>query len=288
VIIDCHNHPDWHGHDLTKFLANMDRHGIAVTWLLSWECPEDEYDTSYNHVIPGGPGGPIPFSRVLSYVERAPTRFVPGYCPDPRRPDAIDRLKAAVAIYGVRLCGELKLRMCYDNPDALRLYRYCGEAGLPVTVHIDYEFDTGRTYPRPNWWYGGGIDAFARALRACPGTTFLGHAPGFWAHISGDDKATKAAYPDGEVAPGGKLVDLLRTCPNLCCDISAGSGCRALSRDKKHARQFLLEFQDRVLYGRDWFDNAHQELLAELDLPPAVLDKIYRGNASRLVPPATT
>ncbi len=39
MIIDAHNHPDWHGHDLAKFLANMDANGIDVTWLLSWEAP---------------------------------------------------------------------------------------------------------------------------------------------------------------------------------------------------------------------------------------------------------
>ena len=287
MIIDCHNHPDWHGHDLPRFLANMDQHGIAVTWLLSWECPEDEYDPSYNHVIPAGPDGPIPFARVLSYVERAPDRFVPGYCPDPRRPDAIDRLQAAVEIYGVRICGELKLRLVYDDPDALRMYRYCGTARLPVTVHIDYEFETGKGYPRPNWWYGGGLEAFARALRACPETVFLGHAPGFWAHISGDDKASKEPYPEGKVLPGGRLIDLLRSCPNLMCDISAGSGRNALARDKGFAQEFVLEFQDRILYGRDWFDNAHQELLAELELPATVVEKIQSGNASRLVPLTT-
>ena len=287
MIIDVHNHPDWHGHNLDKFIANMDRYGIAVTWLLSWECRDDEYDPSYNHVVPAGEGGPIPFSRVISYVERAPTRFIPGYCPDPRRPDAIDRLKAGVEIYGVRVCGELKLRMCYDDPDALRMYRYCGKAGLPVTVHIDYEFETGRAYPRPNWWYGGGFDAFERAVRACPDTVFLGHAPGFWAHISGDDKATSAAYPEGEVLPGGKLPALLRQCSNLWCDISAGSGRNAFARDKRFALDFISEFQDRILYGRDWFDDAHQELLRELELGTAVLDKIYSGNALRLVPLAS-
>jgi predicted TIM-barrel fold metal-dependent hydrolase len=285
VIVDAHNHPDWHGHDLARFVANMDQYGIALTWLLTWECPEDEYDPSYNNVVPAGPDGPIPLARVLSYVERAPGRFVPGYCPDPRRPDAIDRLKAAVDIWGVRVCGELKLRMMYDNPDALRLYRHCGKAGLPVTVHIDYEFETGHAYPRPSWWYGGGIEAFARAVQACPDTVFLGHAPGFWAHISGDDKAAKEIYPEGAVAPGGRLIELLRQHPNLFCDLSAGSGRTALARDKAHARDFLVEFQDRVLFGRDWFDNAHQELLAELGLPRGALQKIHSGNALRLVPP---
>lgn len=285
MIIDAHNHPDWHGHDLAKFLANMDANGIDVTWLLTWEAPPDEVDPTYTYAVPqGGVGGPIPFARVLSYVERAPGRFVPGFCPDPRRPDAIDRLKAMKEIYGVRVCGELKLRMMYDDWDALRLYRFCGKEGLPVTVHLDYEFDTGRTYPRPNWWYGGGIESFERAVRACPDTVFLGHAPGFWAHISGDDQYGKAAYPKGPIVAGGKLVAMMRQYPNLWCDLSAGSGWNALDRDHAFAREFLDEFQDRVLYARDYFDARHRELLDGLGLAAGLLGKIYAGNALRLVP----
>ena len=49
-IIDAHNHPDWHAHDFTKYLANMARYNIDKTWLLSWEAPITEYDPSYNTV----------------------------------------------------------------------------------------------------------------------------------------------------------------------------------------------------------------------------------------------
>jgi len=284
MIIDAHNHPDWHGHNLDRFLQNMAQYNIDRTWLLTWECPSDEYDPKNNRACPGDATGPIPFSRVLSYGERAPAKFVLGYAPDPRRPEAIDRLQAAIDIYGVRLYGELKLRMMYDNPDALRMFRFCGEKGLPVTVHIDYEFDTGSNYPRPNWWYGGGIEAFERAVGACPETIFVGHAPGFWAHISGDDLFDQEPYPSGEVVPGGKLPEMFRQYPNLYADLSAGSGLNALQRDPEFARGFLLEFQDRLLYGRDYFDNRLQEFLNSLDLSDEVLAKIYAGNALRLVP----
>ena len=285
MIIDCHNHPDWHGHDLKSFIANMDRYGIDKTWILSWEAPVDEYDpASTNCFPPTGNKQPISFERCVSYIERAPERFIPGYAPDPRDPFSIDKLRSAVSIYGVRVYGELKLRMMYDNPDAVRMFRVCGELGLPVIVHIDYEFDRGSRYPRPNYWYGGGIEAFGRALLLCPDTTFLGHAPGFWAHISGDDQFDKEAYPKGPVLPGGRLVELMHRHPNLYCDISAGSGHNALSRDKTFTRTFLTDFQDRVLYGRDYFDNIHQELLNSLGLEPEVLDKIYYKNALKLVP----
>jgi hypothetical protein len=286
-IIDAHNHPDWHGYNLERFLANMAQYGIEKTWLFSWECPTDEYDPTYNHVFVRNPDSyPIPFANCLAYKRQAPDKFVLGYAPDPRRPDAIDQLEAAVAIHGVRLYGELKLRMMYDNPDALRMYRFCGSRGLPVTVHIDYEFDTGRKYPRPNWWYGGGIEPFERAVRACPETIFIGHAPGFWAHISGDDQYDKAAYPTGPVLPGGKLSQMLRAYPNLYADLSAGSAFTALSRDRAFALDFLLEFQDRLFFARDYFDSRMQDFLNSLDLPEDVQAKLFAGNALRLVPDA--
>ncbi len=286
MIIDAHNHPDWHAHNLDKFLANMAQYNIDVTWLLSWECPKDEYDPNYIYVTTPymGSESPMPFSRCLSYKERAPEKFVLGFAPDPRRPDAIDQVQSAIDLYGVQVYGELKLRMMYDDLDAIRMYRFCGKKGLPVTVHIDYEFDRGTKYPRPNYWYGGGIEPFERAVRACPETIFLGHAPGFWAHISGDGKHDKESYPKGPVAPGGKLPEMLRTCPNLYCDLSAGSGLNAISRDREFGKDFLLEFQDRILYARDYFDHEHQTYLNSLDLPKDVLDKIYFKNALKLVP----
>ncbi|MEN6356171.1 MAG: amidohydrolase family protein [Armatimonadota bacterium] len=286
MIIDAHNHPDWHGHNLDRFLKNMDDHNIDITWLLSWETPADEHDPAFLPVLPpeAGTDCAISFDRCISYAERAPGRFILGYTPDPRKPDAIDKLDAAIRIYGVRICGELKFRMMYDNPDALRMFRFCGEKGLPVIVHLDYEFETYAKYPRPNYWYGGGIEALERAVKACPDTIFLGHAPGFWAHISGDDKFDKEPYPTGKVEPGGKLIDMLDTYPNLYCDISSGSGCNALSRDPEFGRQFLIDYSDRILYARDYFDNKHQEFINSLDLPKEVTNQIYSGNALKLVP----
>ncbi len=287
-IIDAHNHPDWHGHNLEKFVANMDRYGISRTWLFSWECGPGEYSPAYKSVIPaqilGSNYGPIPFSRCLSYAERCPERFVLGYCPDPRRPDACDQLLAAHNIYGAKVCGELKVRMMYDNPDCIRLCRLAGELGMPVTFHLDY--DRRATYKDP-WgeWFGGTIDSIERLLQACPNTNFLGHAPGFWIHISCDDLWKTAGYSPvpAKVLPGGRVPELLKKYPNLYCDLSAGSGCAALRRDPEFAVKFLTEFQDRVLYARDYFDNQHQEFYSTLNLPKTVLEKMYHGNAEKLV-----
>lgn len=65
----------------------------------------------------------------------------------------------------------------------------------------------------------------------------------------------KEHYPSGKVLPGGKLIEMLHTYPNLYCDLSTGSGLNALKRDSEFAKKIILEFQDRLLYGRDYFDN---------------------------------
>jgi len=283
-IIDTHNHPDWHGHDLDAMLANMDAHGIAKTWLLTWEAPADECDPSYTASTPAWTeAGPLPFASALSYVQRAPDRFVLGYAPDPRRPDALDRLRGAVEVFGVRVYGELKLRMMYDNPDAIEIYRFCGEHGLPVVVHLDYAYDRDSRYPRPNYWYGGGIAAFERALAACPETVFLGHGPGFWAHISDDELYLTESYPKGPVVPEGILVRMMATHPNLWCDLSAGSALNALSRDLEYTRGFLTRFADRITFARDCFDGRMAAHLNSLELPDDVREAIFHGNAERLV-----
>ena len=124
-------------------------------------------------------------------------------------------------------------------------------------------------------------------MAACPDTVFIGHAPGFWAHISGGDGYLKEPYPSGPILPSGELLRVMRAHPNLHADTSGVSGWNALNRDHAFAREFLLEFQDRILYGRDMFDTTHRDLLDQLSLPGPVREKIFSGNALRLVPLAT-
>lgn len=284
MIIDDHNHAYYHGTNCASMLENMDRYHIDKTWLLAWEVPENEWDPETSWAFTRATkDAAVPLTACLEYMEKAPDRFILGYAPDPRDPYALNRLKAAQKSYGVKVCGEVKLRMMYDNPDALRLYRLAGELGMPVLMHFDYEYEKGRMFPRPSWWYGGDIDTLERVLRACPETSFIAHAPGFWAHISGDELYKTQQYPEGPVLPGGRITELLRKYPNLYCDMSAGSGCRALSRDLSFTERFLTEFSTRVLYGRDKFDNTHQELIERLNLSKEVKEAIYCKNALRLI-----
>lgn len=47
------------------------------------------------------------------------------------------------------------------------------------------------------------------------------------------------------------MPKLVRRYPNLYGDLSAGSGCNALTWDEAYAIRFLDEFQDRLLFGTD-------------------------------------
>ena len=272
-IIDAHNHPDWHGMNLQKFLANMDECGIEKTWLLSWECPKEEVDGSVVKVFGGMLSGeaPVPFERCLSYIERAPERFVLGYAPDPRTPDACGKLLAAHEIYGAKVCGECKWRMMYNNPDCLRLFRTAGKLQMPVVLHWGEDIQYTMEDPRCDW-SGGDMDTLEDVLRKCPETVFLSHAPGFWEYFRDGEEPGKA----------GRVIELLRKYPNLYCDLSANSGLRALSEDAEYTKSFLLEFEERVVYGRDLFHNKHQEFFNGLALPSEVLQKLYHRNAETL------
>jgi len=106
MLIDCHQHVNWGEKNIDAVVADMDRAGIDRTWLLTWEVPEREFDPYYLACWDPRHAG-LPFDDVVEACTRYPERFVPGYAPDPRRPDAIERLEAAVGIHGVRVYGEL-------------------------------------------------------------------------------------------------------------------------------------------------------------------------------------
>jgi predicted TIM-barrel fold metal-dependent hydrolase len=85
------------------------------------------------------------------------------------------------------------------------------------------------------------------------------------------------------VLPGGRVPQMLRQYPNLCADLSAGSGLNALARDPAFGCSFLIEFQDKLLFGRDYFDTRLMDFLKEQQLPREVFDKIACQNAQRLL-----
>lgn len=291
--IDSHQHVYWHGRDAAGLVADMDEHGIDRAWLLSWEVLPHEDERQYHGVLnpalirTDGTHPGIPLSDLVRARDLFPDRFVLGWFPHPQHPEAPRLFEAAVKIHGVRVCGEWKFRLCFDDPRCLEVYRTAGRLGCPVVLHLDVPYladtQTGEMRYQKSW-YGGTIENLERALLDCPETTFIGHAPGFWREISGECAADPSAYPKGPITPGGRLHGLFDRCPNLYADLSAGSALYALKRDPSHAREFLIRFEDRLLFGRDYYGGDLIDFLKTLDLPEETQHKIYAGNALRLVP----
>ena len=289
MIIDAHQHAFWYGRTDAGLIADMDECGIDAAWVLTWEIPPDESFVDQGifnplHARTDGTHGGIPLSDALIMRDHYPQRVIVGYCPDPRLPTACALFESAVKMHGVRVCGEWKFRMLLDDPRCLNLFRTAGRLGCPVLVHIDVPYlpDKHGKIAYFKDWYGGTVDNLERAIQACPETVFIGHAPGFWRHISGDADSSPDVYPRGPITPGGRVHQLLRTYPNFYADLSAGSGRFALERDLVHAKAFVEEFADRLLFGRDWFGQELHQVLQGLELSQQVRDRIYSLNALKL------
>ena len=67
MIIDAHNHPDYHGYNVENIIQDMDEQGIDKTWLLTWDVPQSEYNVRSNqNVMPPGSESGIPIDRILA------------------------------------------------------------------------------------------------------------------------------------------------------------------------------------------------------------------------------
>ena len=207
-------------------------------------------------------------------------------------------------------------RIAVDDVRLSPLWRAAADAGVPVMIHVadppaffeplnrrNERWSELRRHPEWHYWPirrtpdGPGypshaelIEQLDRLLGRHPETTFIG------AHLasSGDHLA--------------RLSTMLRARPNLHVDIAAR--INELGRQPYSARRFVEEFQDRVLFGTDsgpdprWYpvyfeflETASEYMnysifdppsqgswrVHALDLPDAVLEKVYGGNAARLI-----
>jgi len=142
MLIDSHQHVFWWRRDDAGLVADMDEHGIDRAWLLTWILsPGEDAESLYSgvlnplHVGPDGSHAGIPLKDLLKCRDRFPDRFVLGYCPHPLVNDAPALFEAAYHMYGVRVCGEWKFRVLFDDPRCLNLYRKAGELNCPVVLH---------------------------------------------------------------------------------------------------------------------------------------------------------
>ena len=147
--------------------------------------------------------------------------------------------------HGARGVGEIQAGIDLDDPRYMNLFHHIEKSGLPVTIHFGVQGEGCGP------WDDAGLPRLRRVLEEFPKLTVLGHAAPFWAEISGDvDPAKRNSYVDGPVTEGN-IAKMLRKYPNLYCDLSAGSGYNALSRDLDYTYKFFREFHERLVYATD-------------------------------------
>lgn len=253
-----------------KLLGWMDANDIAQAIVLPLVSPES---SSYL----------LTSEFVLAETKPHRERLVPFCCIDPRTSFS-GGLKGLVAMLkrwidlGAKGFGEHKTGIRIDDPRNMLVYAACSELKLPLLFHLDEQ----RNMDAP------GLPGLEKALAEFPGTTFIGHGPGWWASISGDVKdADLAKYPSGPVAPGGAIDKLMEKYPNLYGDLSAGSGAGSISRDLAFGREFLIRRADRLMFGTDFLSPGQEvpqlTLFRKLELPAEVQAKVFRDNARRIL-----
>jgi predicted TIM-barrel fold metal-dependent hydrolase len=225
----------------------------------------------------------ITTADVLRETRQHRDRLIPFCSIDPRtinlsadgaKRDVLRRYKDE----GARGLGESKPGVAMDDPRNLDLFAVAAEVNLPVLFHLD----NNRNFDEP------GLPGLTKVLEQTPGGTFIGHAQGFWASISGDvSKDEMQGYPKGPVAPGGALDALFDRFPNLYGDLSAGSGLNGITRDAEFGRAFLERRRDRLLFGTDYLEPGQAvgqiDLYREIDISAEARAKICRENARRVL-----
>jgi predicted TIM-barrel fold metal-dependent hydrolase len=197
-------------------------------------------------------------------------------------------------------------RIPVDDPRLDPIWQRCGELGIPVLIH------SGE--PSPFWlpkdrrnerWLElkQEPDRYRPADRFPPYETILAEQHRvFRKHPKTRFIDAHLGWLGNDLARLGALLDEL---PNVYTEI--GAVLAELGRQPRTAREWMIRYQDRILFGKDtyvpseyhtyfrvletadeYFDyyrkrHAHWKMYG-LDLPDAVLRKIYYGNALKLFP----
>ena len=208
--------------------------------------------------------------------------------------------------FGLRTQKADGSRLKIDDPDLDPLWAAAGRLRIPVFIHtaepqeffepIDYKNERwlelslfgDRRYPAGQFPRFEELNAERdRMYRKHPKTTFV------MAHFG---------WHANDLARLGKMLDAM---PNVYTEM--GAVLYDLGRQPRAAREFLIKYQDRVLFGKDAYETSEYPYywrvlettdeyfdyyrdyhafwkLYGLGLPEAVLKKIYYQNAVKMTP----
>lgn len=308
-FIDVHSHhfraATFTDEEMADVIADMDGLNMAIAVNLS-----------------GGSGDQLK-TMVESMKGRYPSRFVvfanidfTGIGQEGWTERTVTQLERDVAngAQGLKIYKSLGLsivdsdsqRVAVNDPRIDAIWALCGSLGIPVLIHTGepspfwslrdrnnerwlelklrpQRYRDPALYPSWEEIMGEQHDIFRRH----PGTTFINAHMGWYAN---------------DLAGLGRLLDEF---PNMYTEV--GAVLAELGRQPRTARKFLIEYKDRVMFGKDaWapdeyrvyfrtFETADEFFkyyrkyhahwnLYGLDLPDDVLRLIYYRNALRVIP----
>jgi predicted TIM-barrel fold metal-dependent hydrolase len=322
-FVDVHNHqfgmPD---QDLEQLVAAMDELNMAVMVNLSgrgfrrlqladgqvgFDLQEGEYlERAVENVDRNAPGRFLVFTNIrLQGIDE------PDWTARTLKQLETDVDNGAV---GLKIYKSLGLtekdsrgdRIAVDDPRLAPIWDKCGDLGIPVLIHTgepaSFWHPKDRNNERllelmekPDRYRDPALFPSCESLMAEQHRVFRNHPETVFinAHLG---------WMGNDLARLGALLDEL---PNVYTEI--GAVLAELGRQPRFARQWLIEYQDRILFGKDswnpeeypvyfrvletdddYFDYYRRRhafwKMYGLDLPDAVLRKIYYQNALRILP----
>lgn len=197
-------------------------------------------------------------------------------------------------------------RIAVDDPRLDPIWKRCGQLGLPVLIHSGEPAPFFQPWDERNerWLeLKQEPSRFRPSHRYPPFETILAEQH----HVFRKHPQTKfidahLGWLGNDLARLGRLFDEL---PNVYSEL--GAVLAELGRQPRFAREWMIRYQDRVLFGKDtykkeeyytyfrvletadeYFDyyrkrHAHWKMYG-LELPDAVLRKVYYQNALKLFP----
>lgn len=188
---------------------------------------------------------------------------------------------------GAKGIGEICANLHFLDPLVQNLFQGAQDARLPLTFHIAPEIGNNYgLYDQP------GLPQLETSLQRFPDLKFFAHSQAFWAEMAPLKSVyDRFGYPNYPIEEEGRVPVLFRQYPNLYGDLSAGSGCNALMRDRAYSIKFLNEFQDRLMFGTDICapdtSTPLVDYLLDLrdkgDISEIVFNKVARENAIRIL-----
>ena len=208
--------------------------------------------------------------------------------------------------FGIDVRDGAGQRVPVDHPELDPVFELCARLNIPVLMHVGEpaEFYEPVDAENERW-----LELTLLPNRRLPADRY----PGFETMMAERDRLF-ARHPDTRFISAhmgwhandlGRLGGLLDRYPNVT--VETGAILYELGRQPRAARAFFIEYQDRVLFGKDsyrpeefpyyWrtFETADEYFdyyrhyhafwkLYGLDLPDEVLRKVYYANALRVIP----